>query len=93
MYQGTIRSKMAEFAPLLRYFRSAYALYASFKCLAGTQISSFLTLQPQSSEIRLFSRQTMEAYRTYCLKDNAENRRIYRAEAYCPLYTDAMERS
>ena len=63
--QGTIRSKMAEFAPLLRYFRSAYALYASFKCLAGTQISSFLTLQPQSSEIRLFSRQTMEAYRTY----------------------------
>ena len=65
VYQGTIRSKMAEFAPLLRYFRSAYALYASFKCLAGTQISSFLTLQPQSSEIRLFSRQTMEAYRTY----------------------------
>ena len=31
----------------------------------------------------------MEAYWTYCLKDNAENRRIYRAEAYCPLYTDA----
>ena len=36
VYQGTIRSKMAEFAPLLRYFHSAYALYASFKCLAGT---------------------------------------------------------
>ena len=48
VYQGTIRSKMAEFAPLLRYFHSAYAL-----------------------------------------EDNAENRRIYRAEAYCPLYTDA----
>ena len=25
VYQGTIRSKMAEFAPLLRYFHSAYA--------------------------------------------------------------------
>ena len=49
VYQGTIRSKMAEFAPLLRYFHSAYAL----------------------------------------TEDNAENRRIYRAEAYYPLYTDA----
>ncbi len=37
VYQGTIRSKMAESPPLLRYFRSAYALYASFKCLAGTE--------------------------------------------------------
>ena len=27
---------MAEFASLLRYFHSTYALYASFKCLAGT---------------------------------------------------------
>ena len=62
VYQGTIRSKMAEFAPLLRYFRSAYVLYASFKRLAGTQISSSLTLRPQPSEIRLFSRRTMEAY-------------------------------
>ena len=49
VYQGTIRSKMAEFAPLLRYFHSAYAL----------------------------------------TEDNEENRRIYRAEAYCPLYADA----
>ncbi len=37
MYQGTIRSKMTESPPLLRYFHSAYALYASFKCLAGTR--------------------------------------------------------
>ena len=51
VYQGTIRSKMAEFAPLLRYFHSAYALTLT--------------------------------------EDNAENRRIYRAEAYCPLYADA----
>ena len=51
VYQGTIRSKMAEFAPLLRYFHSAYALTLT--------------------------------------EDNAENRRIYRAEAYYPLYTDA----
>ena len=62
VYKGAIRSKMAEFVPLLCYFHSAYALYASFKCLAGTQISSFLTLRPQPSEIRLFSRQTMAAY-------------------------------
>ena len=87
--KGQYGQKMAEFAPLLRYFHSAYSLYASFKCLAGPQISSLLTLRPQPSKIRLFSRQTMEAYWTYCLKDNAENRRIYRAEAYCPLYTDA----
>ena len=60
--QGTIRSKMAEFVSLLCYFRSAYVLYASFKCLTGAQISSFLTLRPQPSEIRLFSRQTMAAY-------------------------------
>ena len=30
--------RMAEFAVLLRYFQSAYVLYASFKCLAELQI-------------------------------------------------------
>ena len=32
---------------LLRYFHSAYVQYASFKCFAGTQIITFLTLRPQ----------------------------------------------
>ena len=63
--QGAIRSKMTEFASLLRYFRSAYVRYASFKCLAEAQISLFLTLRPQPSKIRLFLRQTIEAYWTY----------------------------
>ena len=40
----TIRSKMAEFAPLLRYFHSAYVQYASFKRLAGHRNGLCLTL-------------------------------------------------
>ena len=63
--QGTIRSETSEFVFPHRYFHSAYALYASFKYLAGTQIGQFLTLRPQPWKFRLFSRQTIEAYWTY----------------------------
>ena len=51
--------------PLLRYFHSAYVLYASIKCLKEAEINSFSTQRLQPQEFQRFTRQTMEAYRTY----------------------------
>ena len=63
--QGHTRSVQSKFCILLRYFRSAYALYASFKRLAGHKIYLCMTLRPQTEIIPLFSRQTIEAYWMY----------------------------
>ena len=65
MYKGTIRSIKGWFLSLLRYFHSAYVLYASIKCLKETEIISFSTRRLQPQEFQRFTRQTMEAYRTY----------------------------
>ena len=81
---------MVEFVPLLRYFHSAYALYASFKCLAGTgEQFIFDSATSTLGNSPVFKADDGGVRGRTPTENNAENRRIYRAEAYCPLYIDA----
>jgi hypothetical protein len=54
-----------EFAILLRYCRSAYVQYASFQCLAESQIHGAKLLWTPSTEFWWLARQWNEAYWTY----------------------------